>query len=307
MQSPAAKNTPTTVTPSTPPRICDVAASLESIRLVTFNVAGCVPSKEAPSSWDTTIATGAIVEEVTKSDPDILALQECPTRDHTKLLQTFPSYQVIGTTPSHADYVVLLVKKGIHARVVPTTALGVRGEGVPMVLAELSYPEKRNRKILVASVHLAPFKGGSKKREEQVGALLQHARDAGVPIVLAGDTNMRESEDDAMEDELGLSDAWKVAGSNLETKFTWDTNDHTTTGTTVGTVNGSFNRYYGNSTRQYNARYDRIYFFSDQKSLVEVGVDSFELIANHPLTNPYHFLSDHFGISTVLSLKWKEH
>jgi hypothetical protein len=132
----------------------------------------------------------------------------------------------------------------------------------------------------------------------QVEALVEHAKAKDMPLLFAGDTNMRQSEDDVMEGTLGLFDAWKAGGAQPETKFSWDTNDHTAEG-------GSFNKYYGDRTREYNARYDRVYF-SKHKTLPSIAVDSFELIANQPLTNQYHFMSDHFGISTLLSLKWNE-
>jgi len=284
------------------------AVSLDSIRMVTFNIAGCVPSKSAPPSWNAAVTTEAIATEVSGYNPDVLVLQEWPTRNHAKILRTFPSHQVLGTAASHAKNVVLLVRKGINARLVSTGPGGV-------VLAELSH---KDRKILVAGVHLTPFKELSDLRQKEIEVLSNYARSVGLSLLLAGDTNMRESEDLALEDGRGLSDAWKLAGSDPGNQFTWDTRDHTTKSITTTArggeaavfVNGSFNRYYGERTRQYAARYDRIYFFpSDDRSgrchLEGVKVDSFELFANRPLTNPYHFLSDHFGVSTVLSLKWK--
>ena len=87
---------------------------------------------------------------------------------------------------------------------------------------------------------------------------------------------------------------------------------------------GSFNRFYGASTREYAARYDRIYISlpnnnengtpansgdrnhgntvpSERSSLQDVSVDSFELIANKPIgRSRTHFLSDHFGIACKL-------
>ena len=286
---------------STPPRISQEAISLQFLRWVSFNVAGCVPSKEAPESWSINVVTEAIVKEVLRYDPDIIALQEYPTGDPAKLLQTFPSYQIMGSTLSHADHVVLLVKKGISARpVLLSTAFDFE---IPVVLAELNY---KQRKLLVGSVHLAPFESGSVERQMQVEAILKYAKtkDESIPVIFAGDTNMREREDDVMENDLGLLDVWKLSGSPRESKFTWDTVDHTAADND-GDVKGSFNRYYGQATRQYTARYDRIYLCSSHSGHLEtVNVNSFQLIANQPLTNAYHFLSDHFGMSTDLSLVW---
>lgn len=298
MTSPEDTATATAPAPSTPPRVSEEATSLKSLRLVSFNVAGCVPSKEAPPNWDTTVAAEAMAEEVLRSDPDILALQEFPSGDPAKLAQVFPAYQVMGRTPSHADYVVLLIKKGISAKFVSTERGEIR---IPGVLAELTW--KDDRHLLVASVHLAPFLTGADTRQIQVEALLRQAKKLDMPILIAGDTNMRASEDGVMEgyNNLGLLDAWKEGGAQPETKFTWDTVDHTT-----ADGGGSFNRYYGQTTREYTARYDRIYLSQHNKTLLSVVVDSFELIANKPLTNRNHFLSDHFGIATELSFNWIE-
>ena len=97
----------------------------------------------------------------------------------------------------------------------------------------------------------------------------------------------------------GLLDGWKLAGSQDLTRYTWDTIDHRD-----DVQGGSFNQYYGGSTRQYQARYDRIY--CSKTAVADIRVPSFDLIANLPLTSNNHFLSDHFGISAVVNIQWKE-
>jgi hypothetical protein len=240
-----------------------------------------------------------------------LALQECPG-DVVWATRTFGSagYQALGATQAHADHVILLVRNGISAKLVPLSTDNHRYL-LPAVMAELQWEQRR---LLVASVHLAPFREGSFKRRTQVQRLLQQA--SSLPLIFAGDTNMRDSEDGTMEEgppplssgaddepPLGLMDVWKLAGSDPKTKFTWDTKDHTTE---PGGGGGSFNRYYGSRTREYNARYDRIYCSIPQSGNLEhLEAQSFELIANQPVTSKFHFLSDHFGMLAVLKIQWK--
>merc|ERR1712176_867439 len=120
-------------------------------------------------------------------------------------------------------------------------------------MAELEL-EENGQQLLVASVHLAPFEDGQNQRKLQMEALLDIAATKSLPILIAGDTNMRSKEDETMEQDLHLLDIWKLSGSKTETEWTWDTIDHRTA------TGGSFNKYYGANTRQYRQRYDRMYF-----------------------------------------------
>lgn len=253
------------------------AIRLERLRIVTMNVAGCIASRSASQNWKD--ARKAIKEEVLRTNPDIVALQECP-RDWPQ----FEGYSLLGRTPAHADDVVLLVKNGIVAE--PVEELD---DHLPAVAAQLSFG---NRSIHVASVHLAPFKEGYVHRQLQLG-MLTHNR----PLMLvAGDTNMRTSEDLQVE-ALGLVDFWKLNGSRKEVKFTWDTIDY----------GDRFNRFYGASTRKYLARYDRIYATNGFRIMnAKITVASFDLIANQPVTNRHHFMSDHFGITSEFQIEWVE-
>lgn len=266
------------------------AVSLERLTLVSMNIAGCHPSKEAPQGWGENDATIAIRDEILLTDPDILALQECPGTV-AWATAVFPGYTAVGDTRSHMDYVILLVRKGIQAELVPILQAPISTSSVPAVLAKLSHG---NRELLVASVHLAPFGDGNMDRRMEMEALIRTAGKSSTPLIIAGDTNMRVAEDKVMENQLELVEFWKLAGSDWKTKWTWDTKDHGT----------QFNRYYGEDTRQYNARYDRIYA-TDQSPEATLSVLSFELIANKPVTNKFHFLSDHFGISTTFQYKWQ--
>ena len=303
----------------------DTATQLSRLTIVSMNVAGCEPSKDAPPHWNHEIAGRAIQKEVLRTHPDVLALQEFPGGVALAEQSFGHDYNVIGATYAHADQVVLLVRKGIAAKKVSfdnkNNSKNKSYNGyprIPAVIAELSWSDddtitsssttdaattttttssSKRRRMWIGSVHLAPFRDGSLERQRQVDEMLRQA--GSLPFIFAGDTNMRIEEDKRMEKDRGLLDAWKQAGSKPNTKFTWDTIDHR--GTTDGV--GAFNRYYGDRTRQYTARYDRIYC-TDSTPLHEV--ESFELIANQPITGKTHFLSDHFGISAELSFQWDD-
>ena len=66
--------------------------------------------------------------------------------------------------------------------------------------------------------------------------------------------------------------------------------------------------YGGKATRAYTNRYDRMYYhiISTPASQLQVKTCHFELIANRPLTNANHFLSDHFGVWVDLSISNQE-
>jgi endonuclease/exonuclease/phosphatase family metal-dependent hydrolase len=260
---------------------------------------------------------------VLQQDPDVIALQEVPS--FVLHSRWFSEYSLIGYQESHAHNVVLLVHKRHPAavRVDIDTRLGL-----PAVMAEIDFlPPCTNtnyaaaggnrRKILVTSVHLEPFVDGARMRKRQLGCLAKIAmeRDS-TPLLIAGDTNMRVAEDPVAEQKLGFLDLWKVAGSDFGTKYTWNTRNELKDGR-------YFNEYYGGDTREYVARYDRIYAAnvmtastrskkrkddsSEEESQDSIENATFDLVANRPVgDSKRHFLSDHFGITSTVQVVWKD-
>lgn len=292
--------------PSDSSAIDDKEKQLESLTVVSMNIASCEPSKSAPAHWTREKSIDALRDNVLRSDPTIIALQECPggAKFAAKI---FPTYQVIGSTYSHADQVILLVKYGINATQVFTSSspvfhslmkkapAPVESKRLPAVIAELEWD---NRHLLVASVHLEPFAEGAHKRQMQMQSLVQLSKSMSMPLFIIGDMNMRDNEDETMENELNLLDVWKLAGSCPATQWTWDTIDHRR-----GNAGGFFNQYYGEHTRQYQARYDRVYVH--ENDMIDLAIPpTFELIANQPLTSYKDFLSDHFGVTSHFQLTW---
>ncbi|CAB9528062.1 Tyrosyl-DNA phosphodiesterase 2 [Seminavis robusta] len=279
---------------STKPPANDNPAALEqlqSLKIVSMNLAACDPSEEAPSDWNVDTVTKAVQKELLHEDPDILALQECPRRPEEWAATYFEGYQVMGVKSSHAFYVMLLVRNGLDATPVPLS------DRIPAVVAKITHAN--GRAVMVASCHLAPFAGGAGRRRHQVGGLLDAAGKE-QPLVIAGDTNMRTEEDAVMEGtDFGLLDAWKLAGADPATQHTWDTRNH------MDEEGGYFNKYYGDKTREYATRYDRIYISPPaQADSGMVSVESFGLLANKPVipSSRTHFLSDHFGMVCELKI-----
>lgn len=282
-----------------------------SFTLVSINVAGCVPSKMAPESWTENNSIDAVRAEIISHRPDWIALQESP--GGVELVdQVFgpEGYKAVGATYSHADQVVVLVKKEIKANLIPMP-------GLPVIMAELELGSETGipHRLMLASVHLEPFAQGNHRRAQQMEAIVEEAKSRSLAVVIAGDTNMRPTEDMVMEDDFQLLDVWKLAGSNPSTQFTWDTMDHRTDAAGRGKggdkKDGYFNQYYGQSTRQYTARYDRIYVHHANHSIDVLATTdncspvTFDLIANRPMTSKLDFLSDHFGVVSKLPIQWK--
>ncbi|KAG7371014.1 endonuclease/exonuclease/phosphatase family protein [Nitzschia inconspicua] len=288
-----------------------------SLKLLTFNTARCQPSKAAPLSWTQSDSFEALEKAILKEDPkpDVVALQEAPLFALGRNT-AFQDYKLIGSRSSHAPFVALFVHRRWKAEQVNSDFIEQYDfEGLPAVMAVIDISEshegkkesEENRRLLwVASVHLEPFAGGAPIRNRQLRALAEQARAAHVPLIIAGDTNMRVSEDDNAEIDLGLQDIWKLSGSNIMTKYTWNTRDELQKG-------GSFNQFYGSNTREYVARYDRLYAvnpaaassYDGHQGLHTLSVKSFRLFADKPIgESKRHFLSDHFGIVAEVRIKW---
>lgn len=256
-----------------------ISDSSARLRIISFNIAGNQPSAAAPSNWNG--QEQVVMTELLNIDPDVICLQESPSRDWAAM--KFSNYTFVGSRASHAGYTSLLVKKDYNVEPVNLHS------SIPGVMGRITF-DTRKHQLFVASVHLEPFKQSASRRRNQVQGLLNAACSS--PLVWTGDTNMRDHEDDFMEEILGLTDIWKSAGSNLRTKYSWDTVDHQNDG------GGYFNEYYGSLTRQYRQRYNRIYVHG-----AETTAHSFKLFANSPIgDSKKHFLSDHFGVAADVEL-----
>lgn len=283
-----------------------VSPAPDRLRVASMNVSGCRPSAVAPQSWSSEKQQSALEFELfRRSMPDILALQECPSATWAE--EAFPKYRALGSALSHAGFVTLMLQRDAPFRLVQKLAFGDRN--LPAVIAELAVADNSESRFFVGSVHLEPFTTGENVRQDQLLALLAAmdkasstpSSDETKALVLAGDTNMRVKEDSFAEQVLHLRDAWKESGADAATKFTWNTIDRRST--IDGKHKGFFNEYYGAQTRQYTARYDRVYFKSPDSTGATLHPVDFQLLASTPISpSNNHFLSDHFGIYAEFQL-----
>jgi hypothetical protein len=115
------------------------------------------------------------------------------------------------------------------------------------------------------------------------------------------------------EDDIHESEFIFLSHHTFASNPKWNTRNEIAMG-------GFFNQYYGSDTREYIARYDRIYTTvgetvsnkradtttTSNRKEVAIDVKSFDLIANRPIgDSKHHFLSDHFGLATTFCLTEK--
>ncbi|GLI58563.1 hypothetical protein VaNZ11_000310 [Volvox africanus] len=238
--------------------------------LLTYNINDGMVSESAPPDWTLDEQHNHLRDLVREHRPDLLCLQEC---------FTFPSkliddYDFHGEAPSHRGSCFIGTLKNAALRVAgPVLAVG------PCILLPLCLRRAaQERRFLATSAHLAPFYEFHPVRARQIAAIVAAAPE-GAPLVLAGDLNMREEEND-VGTRHGLLDAWVEGGSPVSERWSWNTD---------------VNRYYTEG-RKYKARYDRVLYRGCR-------VLSFALVGNQPCSvDKPHYLSDHFGLYIRLQL-----
>lgn len=214
--------------------------------------------------------------------PDVVALQETP--DAYWGTKTFGSYgyKSVGSATSHCGTVDLLIRKDFlqegDSMSTPPRLLDSYNQ-LPSVTTIITLPNKTN--IAISSSHLAPHNSGAASREESIRSLVGSLSRKCDNVITIGDMNMRVAEDDKIEGIAG-DDAWKVMGSNNESKSSW---------------NVFVNPYHENGFRN-RARYDRCFVKGN-----EVSVTRFDLIGNTPVEVEGDYLSDHFGIIVEVTVK----
>ena len=114
------------------------------LRIVSMNVAISEPSRDAPPSWNQNSQQTALRDEILKTGPDIVMLQECPGPKwaEDEMLRGRGFVSVGSPKASHAGYVVLLLKREFFngERVYPPRQLTSLPRGLPVVAAEVTMP-----------------------------------------------------------------------------------------------------------------------------------------------------------------------
>lgn len=274
---------------------------IDSINLLSWNIAECRPSDSAPPNWhvplfptdgsglptfSTTKSSDLIRQEILRHSPDVLALQECPDPYWADANFADRGYVSMGCLQTHCGYTQLMLSDRLAGTAVPVGGL----HDNPSVAATVAVPSDGDgeRRMTFASSHLAPFKQNALIRLRQIRELM-NALPAGDKVLL-GDMNMRVAEDEAVEG-MGLTDAWKAAGSDRRTKNTWD----------------SYVNKYHKGGFEFKCRFDRVYISSGSiKKGGTMVVLGYSLVGNTPLGTAGggsgHFLSDHHAIFVRLGI-----
>jgi endonuclease/exonuclease/phosphatase family metal-dependent hydrolase len=176
------------------------------IKIVSMNIAEAFASKEAPNSWTTDRENSkqirALRLEILRKNPDFIALQEWST----KVFQPY-GYTSLGTARAHAGYVDLLIRSNDQRWTVSKTVTEL---GSPVVCAHLTIKsQKDDLQLMVASIHLEPHLQGKLIRKRQIDRIIELSENASCSIIIVGDTNMSDDEDEYAEEKA--IDLWKAA------------------------------------------------------------------------------------------------
>ena len=242
------------------------------IRILSWNIAECQPSHDAPP--DDFDCEAAILQQIVSHDAHVLCLQECPSTSWQppSLLH---SYALVGGAPSHCGVTQLWIHNSLfHQRMVS------KGPSVAAVVLI------GDQSIGVSSSHFAPFKSNAPLRLEQTRDLCQSLSKATPNFIMAGDFNMRKAEDIDIE-RLGLQDVFKVAKSPKSAIFTW---------------NSFENKYHGPRAFGFRCRFDRIYVSYDdsQPELTLMGNEM--QVITHGSQEYKFYLSDHYGMLCTVNV-----
>ncbi len=177
-------------------------SGVRPLSLLTWNIAGEALACTAPSSWSLKDKDHAVLSEILRWAPDVLALQECATAGRLSTL-TSRGYVFVGAAPCHEGYVQLYFKLALAFE---SCLPSFHSSPLPAVCSILVHNGLR---LFVAAVHLAPGGNGGDMRMRQMQALRSWQRSAKAETaVLLGDFSVRDVEVDTWCINLGLSESY---------------------------------------------------------------------------------------------------
>jgi len=227
------------------------------LRFLTWNLAMLERSAGAPPHWDSSATEAAVRQIVLDLEPDVVLYQELPG-----LVPFVETHAMVPANPtSHSGNLATLISNDLASTTVEVTT--VDGAAVLSTFVELG--------LTIANVHLVPGKGASADRLMQLSQVIEAS--ATLPLVIAGDTNMRLAEADALLD-LGFS-------GDKPARPTWD----------------SRRNRFRTDMAEFTAYFTR-WFASPGVKVTDVKVHS------QPVEHDdYRFhISDHYALSGVISV-----
>ena len=236
-----------------------------ALRVLTWNISAAPgqrnTSAQAPDRWSGQENLERQELEVERLQPDLVALQECPSA--VALARLAAKYTLLGAVEAHAGFVHLYARKGVEQ-----VREDVRpGRGVPGVVGQVLVGGMR---LGVVAMHLAWGAGAAARRAEQLRKLVQAVPAACQALLVMGDANVRG------EEVPGWCEAHALVEAPFE-KASW---------------NPSVNRFHPEVDRgQPGFQFDRVLCRGcAQASVYMVGQCRFFE------DGAEFFLSDHFGL-----------
>lgn len=209
------------------------------------------PSAQAPPHWRLDLTEAKVRELVLELKPDFVFFQELPG-----LVPYVETHDLVpANTISHSGNIATIAKKELMEDLESKT-VGRFGVQTTIKSADLS----------LVNVHLEPGRTGDDTRNRQISEIMEGCSASG--LVIAGDTNMRVAEEDALK-EMG------IVGERPP----------------VATWNSRIN-HYREGGREYTSYYTR-YLHNDRVKIDQVKV------YDKPFDQDgkKFFLSDHFALS----------
>ncbi len=136
---------------------------------------------------------------IKENNYDILFLSET-SNDIDKKLNNYIGDKI----ESHCGFTYLGINKKFNVKILNV----FKSAGI--VIFHVKFNEMINDEIVLCSVHLAPYKKNAKIRNIQIFKIHEILEDLNVlhlPIIIGGDTNMTDNEDDVVSD-YGLIDVY---------------------------------------------------------------------------------------------------
>ena len=209
------------------------------------------PSAQAPSNWRIDLSEAKIREQVLALAPDFVFFQELPG-----LVPYVETHDLIpANTVSHSGNVATIAKKELMDDLESSS---IRGFAVQTTI--------KSAALTFVNVHLEPGKDGDFKRLQQFNDIKNNCPTPA--LLIAGDTNMRVAEEEALE-KIG------IIGQRPPTA-TW---------------NSRIN-HFRDDGREYTSYYTR-YLHTDRVKVDQV------VVHDKPVKEEgkQFFLSDHFALS----------
>uniref|UniRef100_A0A914Y4C6 Endonuclease/exonuclease/phosphatase domain-containing protein n=1 Tax=Panagrolaimus superbus TaxID=310955 RepID=A0A914Y4C6_9BILA len=239
----------------------------DDITLVTYNVDGL-------DTGNLRTRFQGVVHIIAKINPEIILLQEV-VDEHMDVINEViaPMYHVITPLNKGMPYfTVTLVSKNISSRTLECKPFANTSMGRTMSVFEGYWQKLR---LVVIHSHLESMREHAQARKAQFSECMKRMEanlDPDTLVIFAGDLNIRDSELPMIHPQI--KDAWIAAGSDKETRYTWDNMKNS-------------NKGLPNNVRY---RFDRVYFNGPFKKV------DFSLAGTQQIRKIMCYPSDHFAV-----------